>query len=266
MQYISFLADLAVQAGNKARAMHTAMDDSKVATKETERDIVTIADRATEELIRNAVKQKFPEHRFYGEETGRSENEDSPYCWIVDPIDGTVSYFQGQLYWCTSIALWKENQPIAAAVYAPMLDELYYAEVGCGTLLNGRPAHVKSHGKISTSVMATGFSCLRSGWTEGNNMKYVEYFGLHSRGVRRFGSAAMDMCYVACGKTDGFWELNLQPYDVAAGVLLVQEAGGMVSAMDGSQDYPRQGILATNGTIHQEMLQVFQGYTRPQGR
>ena len=263
MQFQSFLAGLAVRAGRAALAMQSQLHESDVSSKATARDIVTAADKATEKLIRESISSRFPDHRFYGEETGKSDDNGSPYCWIVDPIDGTVSYYEGQLYWCTSIALWKDGKPLAGAVYAPALDELYYAEAGEGAYCNGHPIHVKSHGGLETSVLSTGFSCLRAGWTTGNNVRFFEQIGLKCRGVRRFGSAAVDICYVACGKSDGFWELNLQPYDYAAAGAVLLEAGGMVSDLRGGDEYPVQGILATNSAIHKEMLAFFPNYTRP---
>ena len=139
MQFQSFLAGLAVRAGRAALAMQSQLHESDVSSKATARDIVTAADKATEKLIRESISSRFPDHRFYGEETGKSDDNGSPYCWIVDPIDGTVSYYEGQLYWCTSIALWKDGKPLAGAVYAPALDELYYAEAGEGAYCNGRP-------------------------------------------------------------------------------------------------------------------------------
>ena len=267
MKYQQFLADLAIKAGQLALQMQQDITDDDVSTKETARDIVTIADKATEKLIRQTLAEYYPDYRFYGEETGKSEDNGSPFCWIVDPIDGTASYREGQLYWCTSIGLWKGNKPIAGAVYAPALNELYYAELGESATVNGRPIHVKSHGNLESSVVSTGFSCLRTGWTTENNIPYFEKIGLHCRGVRRFGSAAVDLCYVACGKSDAFWELNLQPYDLAAGAAILLEAGGIITDLRNGTDFPKQGILASNGpALHQEMLQFFPNYSRPAGR
>ena len=265
-EFQNFMTDLAWRAGEQALRMQQGLDASEVATKASVRDIVTAADRATERLIRGAIEQVWPEHRFYGEETGKSADSGSPYCWIVDPIDGTVSYFQGQLYWCTSIALWKDGKPLAGAVYAPMLHELYYAEAGKGATVNGHPIHVQSHGALVDSVVSTGFSCLRYGWEPVNNLRYFEAICREARGVRRFGSAALDLCYVACGKSDAFWELNLQPYDVAAGVLIVTEAGGLVTDVCGGDEWPAQGTLATNPALQAEMLGYFKGYRRPEGK
>ncbi len=264
MEYQNFLADLAIRAGKNAQNMQSQITEGDVSCKATVRDIVTAADQATEKLIRQAIEERYPDHRFYGEETGKSANNGSPYCWIVDPIDGTVSYYENQPFWCTSIALWKDGKPLAGAVYAPDLDELYYAEIGQGATCNGRPIHVKSHGTLETSVVSTGFACLRAGWTKKNNVPYFAEIGMHCRGVRRFGSAAMDMCYVACGKSDAFWELNIQPYDLAAAAVVLLEAGGKITDLRGGEDFPYQGTLATNTVLHDEMLTYFQGYTRPE--
>lgn len=263
MNYNAFLTELAYRAGRHALRMQAELHESDVSCKETVRDIVTAADKSTEELIRSAIAESYPTHRFYGEETGKSADKESPYCWIVDPIDGTVSYYEGQLYWCTSIGLWKDGKPLAGAVYAPALNELYYAERGEGAFCNGRPIHVKSHGALETSVLSTGFACLRAGWKTGNNVPYFAEIGLHCRGVRRFGSAAMDMCYVACGKSDAFWELNIQPYDIAGAAPILLEAGGTLCDLRGGEDFPFQGTLAANGpALRDEVLGYFPNYKR----
>lgn len=266
MEYQDFLSRLAYQAGKLAQSMQTHLQEGDVSCKETARDIVTKADQATERFIRDAVEKAFPDYGFYGEETGRKQDEGSPYCWIVDPIDGTVNYFQGLPFWCTSIGLWKDGNPLAGAVYAPALDELFYGEIGGGAFCNGRPIHVKDHGSLEHSVLATGFACLRAGWTKVNNVPYFTKIALTARGVRRFGSAAIDLCYLASGKFDAFWELNLKPYDFAAGMAVLLEAGGMVTDLRGGEEFPQQGILASNTpALHQEILQYFQGYQRPAG-
>lgn len=257
------MTELAWRAGEGAKRMQAEITSADVDTKETDKDVVSKADKATETLIRSAIADAFPDHGFFGEETGRSDNPDSEFLWIVDPIDGTTAYLQQELFWCTSIGLWKDGKPYAGAIYAPALNELYYAELGKGATLNGRPIHVRYHGALNTSVVVTGFSCLRANWEPVNNLKYFGQISRVSRGVRRFGSAAMDMCNVANGRVDAFWELNLKKYDVAAGVIITTEAGGKVTDLLGGDDYPHQGILATNVALHDEMLSFFEGYQRP---
>ncbi len=262
MELQKFMTTLAQQAGENARQMQGALSSDDINTKSSDRDLVSAADKATELLIRDTVTKAFPEFGFFGEETGKSDLAGKEFCWVVDPIDGTTPFLHGELFWCTSIGLFRNGKPYAGAVYAPMLNELYYAEAGKGATVNGQPIHTRNHGKLRTSVVATGFSCVRAGWEE-NNLRFFDAISMEARGVRRFGSAALDCCGVARGRLDAFWELNLNPYDIAAGAIIVLEAGGVVSDLSGGDQFPQQGFIVSNTTIYPEMLSFFKDYKRP---
>jgi len=211
------------------------------------KDLVTATDKRVEAFIVDRIQARFPDHGIWGEETGK-KNMDSDYCWIVDPIDGTTSFFHGQPYYAVSIALKNKEEIIAGAVYAPALGQLFHARKNEGAWLNDCPIRVSGTASLTDSVMATGFACLRSGM-EPNNLVHFNRIVPLLRDIRRCGSAAVDLCYVAAGKVDGFWELNLNVYDVAAGVLMVTEAGGEVTDFTGGPGFPENGIVAANPVL-----------------
>ena len=210
-----------------------------------------------EDQLIAAIHAKFPAHDIYGEETGRS-GSNSEFCWIIDPIDGTTSYIHQTPYFSISIGLQQNGVNIAGAVCAPKLGELFWAEKGQGAFLNGERIRVSTRNALGQSLVATGFACIRSGWKE-NNLKYFSRLMPDIRDIRRCGSAAVDLAYVAAGRYDGFWEMCLNIYDVAAGVLLVEEAGGIVTDMAGGKNFPEHGIAASNGLIHDKFLSYFKG-------
>jgi len=216
------------------------------------KDLVTIVDQRVEEYIVRAIRHRFPSHDIVGEEGG-SQLAGSDFCWYIDPIDGTTSYFHRQPYYAVSIALKKEGIRSLAGVYAPELRQLFLAEKGKGATLNGRLIQVSNCAILENAVLATGFACLRSGH-EHNNLYYLNKILPQIRDIRRCGSAAIDMAYVAAGKYDGFWELNLNEYDIAAGALLVEEAGGRVCDFQGGSDFPEQGVVAANQTMRDTLL------------
>lgn len=255
--FLPFACGLARDGGSLARRLRRdlRLDADQVEWKANPKDVVTEADRQTEAMITAAIRSAYPEHGILGEESGRSQS-DSPYCWVIDPIDGTASYIHNQTFYSTSVGLLRDGKPVAGAVYLPELDELYYAAVCCGAFCNGRPIHVLDHGPLMQSQVATGFSCVRAGWTR-NNLPYFCAVTLEAREVRRFGSAAADLCLVACGKLDAYWELNLQLYDYAAGWLIATEAGGRVTDLQGGDDLQHQGLMASNGALHDKMLSFF---------
>lgn len=260
---LEFISDLAQQGGEMAASLRKKMgsDSSGITSKATSRDVVTEADRAVENFVIGKIRQRFPEHGIYGEESGHIHSG-SPYCWVIDPIDGTASYIHNQPGYSISIALQYQGRSQYAAIYCPVLHELYAAERGKGAFCNGEKIHVCDHGTLAESHVSTGFSCLRAGWKNHNNLPYFCEIAKEAREVRRYGSAALDMCFVAKGRVDAFWELNLQLYDIAAGVLIVSEAGGQVSDLCGGEDWPKQGMLASNKTLHAKMLEFFTGYHR----
>jgi myo-inositol-1(or 4)-monophosphatase len=215
------------------------------------RDFVTAADVAVEAFLKQTLTERYPEYGFWGEESGQTANQTNR--WIVDPIDGTHSFSKGQYFWSISVALEIDQQLVMGAVYAPALNDYYCAEHGKGAWKNGEPTRVSDETSLENSMIATGFACLRSYLTD-NNLARFGRVAQHTTGQRRFGSAAMDLCLVADGQVDAFWEQELNLYDVAAGALIALEAGGTVTDFQGNNGiFPKQ-ILATNGKILDQLL------------
>jgi myo-inositol-1(or 4)-monophosphatase len=239
----SFLKEIIVQAGDICLEKQGRLTPDDLMFK-ARKDLVTATDRQVEAFLIEQIRSRFPDHGIWGEETGRTLTG-SEYCWIIDPIDGTTSFFHGQPYYAVSIALKKGQELISGAVYAPALGQLFQAGKKEGAWLNDHPLHVSATTTLTDAVMATGFACLRAG-LEPNNLVHFNRIVPRLRDIRRCGSAAVDLCYVAAGKLDGFWELNLNVYDVAAGVLMVTEAGGVVTDFTGGPDFPEKGIVAAN--------------------
>jgi myo-inositol-1(or 4)-monophosphatase len=220
-----------------------------------EKDLVTEVDRRCEELIVGRLRAAFPGHGFLAEENRYEEGEFS-YRWIIDPLDGTTNYAHGFPWFCVSIALEHEGEVVLGVIYHCMLDELFSAVRGEGAFLNGKPIQVSDHQPLKRSLLATGFPYDRTRDNENNFQHFVE-FQLAARAVRRAGAAALDLAYVAAGRLDGYWEMKLKPWDVAAGTLLVTEAGGRVSNQAGERySIYDNRIVASNGVIHEEMLAV----------
>jgi myo-inositol-1(or 4)-monophosphatase len=227
-------------------------------------DLVTVADRTVEKLIRTRLGEVFPEHGIYGEE-GTRERLDGEFRWYVDPLDGTTNFAHGFPQFCVSMGL--EHRPAgtrpeddgtlaAAVIYDPMRDELFTAERGRGATLNGKPMRVSRIGQLAEALLATGFPSRKRHASP--NIHFYQEFTLRSHGVRRAGSAALDLAYVACGRLEAFWEFNLNPWDTAAGILLVEEAGGRVTDFAGAPFRMRSDeILASNGLIHAELVRLF---------
>jgi myo-inositol-1(or 4)-monophosphatase len=220
-------------------------------------DLVTEADRASEKLIVERLRARWPEHGIVAEEGTRSEM-DAEYRWYVDPLDGTTNFAHGYPVFCISIALARQDGQLAVGVlYDPTRDEMFAAERGLGARLNGRRIHVSQTKALAESILGTGFPSHKRHTNP--NIHFYHQITLRSHGVRRAGSAALDLANVACGRYDGFWEFNLNPWDTAAGVLLVQEAGGTVTRFDGSAfRLDSREVLASNGLIHQELITNFE--------
>ena len=223
-------------------------------------DLVTAADRAAEKLIRERITQQFPSHDVLGEEQGLND-QGSEYRWYVDPLDGTTNFAHGYPVFCVSMGLehrasGKGNR-IAGVVYDPTRDELFSAEQGKGAHLNGKPIRVSKIAQLKECLLATGFPSHKR--HKNPNIHFYHQITLRTHGVRRAGSAALDLCNVASGRFDGFWEFNLNPWDTAAGVLIVEEAGGKVSRYDGSPfEIDSHETLASNGLVHDALLREFQ--------
>ena len=229
-----------------------------ISNKEGINNLVTEADHASEKAILDVIKESFPEHHILSEEVGEIVM-DSNYKWIIDPIDGTVNFAHGIPLCCVSIAVEHEGQMILGAVYNPSYNEMYIAEKNKGATLNEKSIRVSEKGTVLSSCLVTGFPYTYLDIPNGP----IEIFSrLIRKGipVRRLGSAAIDLCWVACGRFDGFYEHKLQAWDSAAGFLIVEEAGGKVTDFKGERYSPYQPhILATNGRIHEEMLEVLSG-------
>ncbi|MEW6326434.1 MAG: inositol monophosphatase family protein [Thermodesulfobacteriota bacterium] len=220
-------------------------------------DLVTDADLRAEEFIVKTIHDRYPEHTIVSEEKHPQAGL-SPYKWIIDPLDGTTNYAHGFPWFCVSIALAIHDEPVLGVVYHPFLDQLFRARKGAGAYLNEGPICVSATGKLGHSLLATGFPYNIHTEPE-PAVSHFKRFLTHSRGIRRAGSAALDLCYVACGCFDGFWETNLKPWDTAAGALIVREAGGLVTDFQNrpfALDMPE--ILASNGRLHGQMIAVLQ--------
>ncbi|HEY3972790.1 MAG TPA: inositol monophosphatase family protein [Candidatus Sulfotelmatobacter sp.] len=223
-------------------------------------DLVTAADRAAEKLIRERITQQFRTHDVLGEEQGLND-QGSDYRWYVDPLDGTTNFAHGYPVFCVSMALEHRaagtpGTRVAGVVYDPTRDELFTAEQGRGAQLNGRPIRVSKATQLKECLLATGFPSHKR--HKNPNIHFYHQITLRSHGVRRAGSAALDLCNVASGRFDGFWEFNLNPWDTAAGALIVEEAGGKVSRFDGSAfELDSRETLASNGLVHDELLREF---------
>ena len=248
---LDFLLAQMKAAGEICTAEQQQLVDGDIEHK-SGKEIVTRVDRQVERFLRERINETYPDHGIIGEEDGTTKG-DARCCWIIDPIDGTTSYLFGQSYYSISVALRVDGAYTVASVYAPALGQLFHAERGCGAFLNGSPISVSKRVKLEEAVLSTGFACLRSGW-EHNNLTYFNRLVPRILDIRRCGSAAIDMAYVACGKYDGFWELNLNIYDIAAGVLLIEEAGGMVCDFRGGDAYPEEGIVAANKELTAAIL------------
>jgi myo-inositol-1(or 4)-monophosphatase len=257
------MSAIAREAG--ALLMHHFHQHLKIEYK-GDADLVTAADRASEVLIRERIRQQWPTHDVLGEEQGLSD-QGSEYRWYVDPLDGTTNFAHGFPVFCVSIALEHialehkarelQGERIAAVIYDPTRDEMFSAEQGRGAQLNGEAIHVSKTAALKESLLATGFPSNKR--HKNPNIYFYHQITLHSHGVRRAGSAALDLCNVAAGRFDGFWEFNLNPWDTAAGVLIVEEAGGKVTRFNGAPfEINSRETVASNGMIHEALLREFE--------
>lgn len=235
--------------------------NQRFSLKSSRLDLVTEYDRAAEELIIQTIRARFPEHGLLGEE-GSSWRTDAEYRWLIDPLDGTTNFAHGYPIFAVSIALAHGEELLLGAVYNPILDELFFAERGRGATLNGKPIRVSRIDKLGQALLATGFPYDPE--RIGSNLRLFERFIYRAQAIRRDGSAALNLCYVACGRFDGFWELDLKPWDIAAGALIVREAGGKVTAFSGGElDLYGNEVLASNGLLHEELLAVLGDNNNP---
>jgi len=228
-------------------------------------DLVTEADRASEALIVARLKEMLPSHGVYGEE-GTRQGLENEFRWYIDPLDGTTNFAHGFPAFCVvmgcerrapGLAADQDGEMVAGVIYDPLRDEMFSAERGGGAKLNGKAIHVSKAKLLQESLIATGFPSHKRHLNP--NVHFYQEFTLRSHGVRRAGSAALDLAYVACGRLDGYWEFKLNPWDTSAGYLLVEEAGGVVTHFDGGTfTLDSREVFATNGLIHQEMKDLFE--------
>lgn len=223
-----------------------------ITEKSQRADIVTDADRAAEKLIVDGLRSHFPDSTIVGEEGGTHRGVSSEV-WYVDPLDGTTNFAHGYPIFCVSIGYERDGELVAGVVYAPALGELYAAEKGAGARLNDKPLRTSAIGRVGDALVCTGFH--PSNFPR--NGEYFRVMSSHAQAVRRDGSAALDLAAVAAGRFDAFWEFDLNPWDVAAGTVLIREAGGEVSSIDGTPFGVRgTSILASNARVHREMLDI----------
>lgn len=262
LKWTTKAAEIAREAGARLREFFA----QGVATEyKGDVDLVTVADRTVEKLIRQRLGEVFPEHGIFGEE-GTRERLDSQFRWYVDPLDGTTNFAHGFPQFCVSLGLeqrgagLREDQDgslVAAVIYDPMRDELFEAERGSGATLNGKAISASKTPLLAEALVATGFPSRKR--HQSPNIHFYHEFTLRSHGVRRAGSAALDLAYVAAGRLDAFWEFNLNPWDTAAGILLVVEAGGRASDFVGRPfRLNSEETLVSNGLIHDELVGLFE--------
>ena len=262
MNYLEFTKKIAKEAGEIV--MSYQKKTLKIEEKSRPGDLVTEADKKVEAFLIQKIKKTFPFHEFLGEETGSSKDkvrggEKNEFRWIIDPIDGTKNFIRGIPFFAVSIGLEYRGKRIVGVVYNPAQKDLFAAEKGKGASQNNKKIHVSKAKTVQESLFATGFHPAY----KHTKLEIFKEIINNSQGIRRFGSAALDLCYVANGTFDGFWEFGLYPWDIAAAILIVEEAGGRVTNTDGTPlKYEQKTILATNKKIHPETLQMIKKAAR----
>ncbi len=244
------ILELATALAREAGALQRERFDEPrtIETKSSAIDLVTDVDRACDALILDGIRRERPGDSVLTEESGRHPGK-SGVCWVVDPLDGTTNYAHGFPHFAVSIGVECDGRPEVGVVYDPLKEELFSARRGAGATRNGKPIRVSACRELEHALLGTGFA-YDVHTSEVENLRYFEHFIRRARALRRPGSASLDLAYVACGRFDGFWELSLHPWDYAAGIVLVTEAGGQISDLGGGR------VLATNGALHDEMLAV----------
>ena len=254
-EIIEFARTVAREAG--AIQLHGFRSGDTVISYKSRTDLVTNIDRESEKHICARINERFPEHSIIAEEGGGSDLG-GDFLWYIDPLDATNNFAHGIPFFCVSLGIYSraKGSVVAGVVFDPVHDELFTAKRGCGAYCNGERVKVSPTGDIGISLLATGFPYDKEN-SEKNNLKQFSAMLPKVQGIRRIGSAALDLCYVACGRLDGFWEPMLKPWDTAAGSLIVEEAGGRVSRYDGGRydpEFPQ--IIASNGLIHESMTSL----------
>ena len=256
--FLSTAIQAATDAGSYIAQSANDIGQLKV-TEKNLHDYVSEVDRNAEKIICSSITKFFPDHSILGEEYGNSGANDSDFVWIVDPLDGTTNFLRSIPHYAVSIGLLYNNELIVGVVYDPTKNDLFFAQKGQGAFLNKTKISVNHKASIQGALIATGIPY------NGKNLQEISSFtstmegllALQTSGIRRLGAAALDLAYIACGRYDGFWEANLKPWDIAAGVLLITEAGGIVTDLNGGYNYMKSGnILAANQHVHNSMLAV----------
>jgi myo-inositol-1(or 4)-monophosphatase len=258
---LSFLESLARQAGEILRASFVTrpgFERSNTIGMKGAIDLVTEVDHRSEAFLVNEIRTVFPDHSIVAEEGSGVDGADC-CAWFIDPIDGTVNYAHGIPVFCVSIGYYENRQARLGIVYDPLRDECFSAEKGSGAWLNGEKIRVTNTAALDQALLATGFPYdIRT--TKDTNLDNHNIFSIQARAVRRLGSAALDLCYVACGRFDGYWELRTEPWDIAAAALIAQEAGALVTSVGGEKNFFKfpYSMLAANPALHAYMLAVLQ--------
>ncbi len=240
------MIEVAQRAGEEAMRYYGHLNPGDVTSKSTAKDLVSVADKAVEALIIKEIRSRYSDHDIFGEESGQT-NSGAEYCWIIDPIDGTQSFVKQHPFFAVSIALTRNDEAIFGVVYAPALNLLFTAERGKGAFRNGVPIHVSGCQELSEAACSTGFACLRAGMKR-NNLPLFTTLAPKLRDVQRCGSAALDLCFLACGTYDAIWELMLARYDIAAGKLIAEEAGAHFFDMT-IWNYPSYSLAGANEVL-----------------
>ncbi len=259
MSELSTVRRLAERLAREAGAIQRERYETQlvVRTKSAAIDLVTEVDHACEERIVSALHRERPRDAILAEEGGGEDRQGAEWRWVIDPLDGTMNYAHGYPRFCVSIGVQRAGEPIVGVVYDPLLDELFAATRGQGATRNGQAIRVSEERELGRALLATGFAYDVHRSRE-DNLDYFATFVKRARGLRRDGSAALDLCYVAAGRFDGFWELKLHPWDVAAGNLIVEEAGGRTSDLSGAAPSgDGSETLASNGHLHEAMIALF---------
>lgn len=257
LQIFLDIATEAAMAGGAVLQQHWGKLE-RVEEKERPGDLVTEVDRAAEQEILQIIQRHFPNHGILAEESGQLGGGDGEYLWAIDPLDGTTNYAHGYPVACVSVGLSVGGTPQVGAIYNPFRQELFRAARGLGATLNRRPIHVSQTQELGRSLLVSGFAYDRRETSDNNYAEFCHLTHL-TQGVRRSGSAALDLTDVACGRLDGYWERGIKLWDIAAGIAILEEAGGRVTAYDGTPIAIESGrILATNGQIHGSLSQALQ--------
>jgi myo-inositol-1(or 4)-monophosphatase len=250
--FVETAADIAHQAGSLLRYYFERRVSFEM---KGDFDLVTEADKASEKLVVGRLKEHFPDHGIVAEEGGGHDSA-SEYRWYVDPLDGTTNFAHSYPVWNVTLALEKAGELIAGVIFDPTRDELFTCERGGGAFLNGRRICVSDVARVADSLLCTGFP--NHNRATNPNIHFFHELAMSAHGVRRSGSAAVDLAHVACGRLDGFWEIGLSPWDMAAGILLIQEAGGMCTDMEGGRHrLTSPHLLTDNGVLHSELVAIF---------